>query len=406
MAADKIRVLVVDDIAETRENIQKLLQFESNVEVVGGARTGKEAIELAIKLEPDVVLMDINMPDMDGISATEAILRKIKWIQIIILSVQGDPNYMRKAMLAGARDYLTKPPTIDELSFAIQNAGTKALEEKAKAAPAFTPQVAGSGPLSLGTSAGSGKIISVYSPKGGTGCTTLAVNLAVTLQNDETQTVIVDGNLQFGNVAIFFNEQGKNHVADLTPRVEDLDPDIVNEVMIRHGNSGIKILAAPPRPEMAEDVTGEQFAKLLKYLRRMYSYVIVDTSSTLTDVTLSTLDISDLVILITTQDIPAIANSRLFLDLARALGIGNESILFVMNRYDKRINISPTRIGESFRKEVASVVPLDSRSILPAVNRGIPFMLDSRGRSQPAAKAVLALAEAVRQKVTESDDNK
>ncbi|NJN44313.1 MAG: response regulator [Anaerolineae bacterium] len=65
--------MIVDDIAETRENIRKLLQFESDVEVVGVARTGKEAIERAGELKPDVILMDINMPDMDGISATEAI---------------------------------------------------------------------------------------------------------------------------------------------------------------------------------------------------------------------------------------------------------------------------------------------------------------------------------------------
>ncbi len=73
---DKIRVIIVDDVSETRENVRKLLQFESDVDVVGLARTGKEAIQLSQELNPDVVLMDINMPDMDGISATEAIRSK------------------------------------------------------------------------------------------------------------------------------------------------------------------------------------------------------------------------------------------------------------------------------------------------------------------------------------------
>src|SRR5512147_2372350 len=107
--ADKIRVLIVDDVAETRENVRKLLQFEADIEVVGAARTGREAIQLSDELKPDVVLMDINMPDMDGISATEAIRARQPAVQIIILSVQGDQNYMRRAMLAGARDFLTKP---------------------------------------------------------------------------------------------------------------------------------------------------------------------------------------------------------------------------------------------------------------------------------------------------------
>ena len=90
-----------------------------DIEVVGKARTGLEAIEVAQKLKPDVIVMDINMPDMDGITATEQIRRKNPFIQIVILSVQNDANYMRKAMLAGARDFLTKPPMIDELTIAI-----------------------------------------------------------------------------------------------------------------------------------------------------------------------------------------------------------------------------------------------------------------------------------------------
>ncbi|MBE9475265.1 MAG: response regulator, partial [Chloroflexi bacterium] len=70
MSADElIKVLIVDDIAETRENIRKLLQFEADFEVVGAARNGQEGIELAKELQPDVILMDINMPDIDGITA-------------------------------------------------------------------------------------------------------------------------------------------------------------------------------------------------------------------------------------------------------------------------------------------------------------------------------------------------
>ncbi len=134
MAADKVRILVVDDIAETRENIRKLLQFESDVEVVGAARSGKEGVQLAQELDPDVVLMDINMPDIDGITATDMIRKRSPYIQVVILSVQSDQNYMRKAMLAGARDFLTKPPLGDELISAIRRAGEMAHAERVKGA--------------------------------------------------------------------------------------------------------------------------------------------------------------------------------------------------------------------------------------------------------------------------------
>jgi pilus assembly protein CpaE len=134
-SSDKIRVIIVDDIADTRENIRKLLQFENDVEVIGVARTGREGLDLAKESKPDVVLMDINMPDMDGITATENIQRLVPFTKIIILSVQSDPNYMRRAMLAGARDFLTKPPSVEELTAAIRRAGPLSREERAKAAP-------------------------------------------------------------------------------------------------------------------------------------------------------------------------------------------------------------------------------------------------------------------------------
>ena len=397
-SGEKIRVMIVDDVSETRENVRKLLQFESDVDVVGVARTGKEAIQLSQELNPDVVLMDINMPDMDGISATELIRSKQPAVQVVILSVQSDQNYMRRAMLAGARDFLTKPPMGDELISAIRRAGSMAQIEKSKSAQVYVAPAAGNVGVSPGFGAPRGKIVTVYSPKGGTGTTTIAVNLALTLHNEDTRVVLVDGNLQFGDVAVFVNEQGKNTIVDLAPRAEELDPEIVEEVMVKHAASGIHILAAPSRPEHAERVSSAQFGKVLEYLQQLYAYIVVDTASLLTDVTLAAIDVSDLIVLVTTQDIPAIKNCRLFLDLLQTLGIERERILFVMNRFDKRINITPERVADNLKQSVASVIPLDEQTATKAVNRGIPFVLDSK--NQPAARGIFTLAESLRAHIT------
>src|SRR5450759_1022101 len=173
---EKFRVLIVDDFAETRENVRKLLQFESDIDVVAAARTGREAIQLCQEANPDVVLMDINMPDMDGIAATEAIRQKMPAVQVVILSVQGDQNYMRRAMLVGARDFLTKPPMPDELVAAIRRAGKMAREERSKVSQVLVaPQSGFNQPGKTGVM-NRGNIIQIYSPKGGVGCTTIAVN--------------------------------------------------------------------------------------------------------------------------------------------------------------------------------------------------------------------------------------
>ncbi len=404
--SDKISVIIVDDIAETRENIKKLLQFESDIEVVGVARTGREGIDLAEEISPDVILMDINMPDMDGITATETIRKDVPFVQVVILSVQGDPNYMRRAMLAGARDFLTKPPMVDELIAAIRRAGKMAQDEKERMGSRYKSGDSSSGLSGTRVSAApKGEVVLIYSPKGGAGCTTIATNLAVALHNEETPVVIVDGNLQFGDVAVMLNERSRNSIIDLAPRSDELDPDIVENVLITHGDSGVKILTAPSRPEYAESVTGEQFSQIINYLRKLYSYVIVDTSSSLTDVVLSAIDSSTLVILIVTQDIPSINNSRLFLDLADVLGVNRKNLVFVMNRYDKRIAITPDKVGENLHQEVMSVIPSDERTVVPSVNRGIPFVLNSKGRSNPITRSIFELAEVVRQKLAtvESD---
>jgi len=397
MPGEKTRVLIVDDVSETRENVKKLLQFEADVEVVGVARTGKEAIQASQDLNPDVVLMDINMPDMDGIAATEAIRAKQQAVQVIILSVQSDQNYMRRAMLAGARDFLTKPPMGDELISAIRRAGEMAQAEKAKVARVQAAPVLGLSGTGGSYGGPRGKIVVVYSPKGGTGCTTLAVNLALSLNSSDTRVALVDGNLQFGDVAVFVNEQGKNTVLDLAPRAEELDAEIVEEVMVKHSATGLHILAAPNRPEYAEKVSSGQFSKMLEYLTQIYAYVVVDTAPLLNDLTLATIDVSDVIVLVTTQDIPAIKNCRLFLDLLQNLGVQRNRVMFIMNRFDKKSNITPERIADNLKQEIALVIPADEATAVKAVNRGVPFMLDNK--NQPIARGVSSLAEAVRTKV-------
>jgi len=394
--AEKIRVLIVDDIAETRENIKRLLQFDASLELIGAARSGKEAIEMSQQLKPDVVIMDINMPDIDGITATELIRKKVPFTQIVILSVQSDSSYMRRALQAGARDFLTKPPMIDELNSAVKRAGILAQDERAKnILPFTTGSTQQSTPIQ--GSGQAGKIIVIYSPKGGTGCTTIATNLAIALHSEESRTVLVDASLQFGDLAVFLNEQVKNSIIDLTMRADELDSDVVEEVLIKNNSTGLRLLPAPPKPEMADQVTGEQLSKTLQFLQKIYAYVVVDTASYLTEVVQSALDVADLIILITTQDIPSIKSCSSFLALADSSGIKRERIMFIMNRFDKRIAISPERIGESLRQEVKIAIPFEERIVPLSINRGVPFIIDNK--SHPIGKSILSLAGIVREKI-------
>ena len=142
------------------------MEFHPEFEAVGQAGTGEEALAQAKILNPDVILMDINMPGMDGIAATERLSVESPETSIIIMSVQGEQEYLRRAMMAGAKNYLTKPFTGDELIHAVKDAYTR--DQKVRDARK----------LKAGDKV-PGKIISIFAGKGGIGKTTLAVNLAM-----------------------------------------------------------------------------------------------------------------------------------------------------------------------------------------------------------------------------------
>ena len=379
----KISVVIVDDIAETRENIKKLLQFESDIEVIGTARTGREAVAIAKEKRPNVIIMDINMPDMDGITATEQITKDVPSAQIVILSVQSDSDYLRRAMMAGARDFLTKPPSGDELISTIRRA------YEISRARALSMPVQGSGGSSgQATAVQEGKIITVYSAKGGVGCTTIATNLALALQTEETKVAVIDCNLQFGDVAVFFNIKPQHSVIELFESAESLDPDFIGSVAISH-TSGIRVFLAPPSPEQADVVQAAQVKKTLEILRNMFTYVIVDTASALTDIALSIFDVSDKIVLVTTPDIPSIKDARIFFDLIDALNYPLDRIMFTLNRVDKRGGITAQNIQDSIKHEVTAQIPLEER-VLFSINNGVPLF--STNRNLPFAQSIADMA--------------
>ncbi len=104
----KIRVLLADDHALFRQGLRQLLELEEDIEVVGDASDGQEAQEMVRQLRPDVVLMDINMPDVDGITATRTILSEFPRTSVVILTMYREDDYAFQAVRAGARGYLLK----------------------------------------------------------------------------------------------------------------------------------------------------------------------------------------------------------------------------------------------------------------------------------------------------------
>jgi pilus assembly protein CpaE len=392
--AEQIRVLIVDDIPETRDHLSKLLGFEGDIDVVGAASSGAEALRLAAQLTPDIVLMDINMPDMDGIATTEQLSRDIPTASIIMMSVQGEADYLRRSMLAGAREFLVKPFSSDELTASIRGVFGREREKQSRIVAAGP---AGSSVGTAQTESGEpGQVVAIFSPKGGVGRTTVAVNLAVAAATElGKKVVLVDGSFQFGDVGVLLNLNPKNKsIADLAPELDQAGNDVesIDTFVINH-SAGIRVLLAPPSPEMAELIKPDGIRRVLEALRMSHDLVVVDCTAFFNDTTLAILDAADTILTMLSLEITSIKNMRLFLEVADQLGYEGGKVRLVLNRADSALGIKVTDVEHSIGRKVDETIVSDGRSVVYALNRGVPFFLSNR--EAQVSQDILRLARAV-----------
>lgn len=400
--ADQIRVLIVDDIPETRDHLTKLLGFEGDIDVVGSAASGGEGISLASSLAPDVVLMDINMPDMDGIAATEQLSRTVPGASVIMMSVQGEADYLRRSMLAGAREFLVKPFSSDELTASIRQVHGRERDKVSRMAAVSASSATGGGSSSNGTGPGTepGQVVAVFSPKGGVGRTTVAVNIAVAAATDlDKKVVIVDGSFQFGDVGVLLNLNPKSKsIADLIPELEAAggEPESIDTFVISH-SAGVRVLLAPPSPEMAELITPAGIKRVIEALRKTNDLVVVDCSAYFNDTTLAILDSADVILTLLSLEITSIKNMRLFMEVAQQLGYEDGKVRLVLNRADSALGIRVADVEHSIGRKVTDTIVSDGRSVVYALNRGVPFYL-----SNPEAQVSQDILRLTRSVVGES----
>ena len=121
MLSKKIRVLLADDHTILRRGVRMLIDSQPDMEVVGEAKTGREAVDTARKLRPDIVVMDVSMPELNGIEGTRQICDELPHTRIVALSMHKDSVYVREILRAGARGYLVKDSDDEDLVKAIRS---------------------------------------------------------------------------------------------------------------------------------------------------------------------------------------------------------------------------------------------------------------------------------------------
>ena len=393
----KIRILVVDDNPDTRDHVSRLLYFEKDMEVIGQAINGQQGVEMAVAHKPHIVLMDINMPDMDGIEATHKMSVDAPFSQVIIMTVQSEQHYMKKAMSAGARDFQPKPFTSEELISCVRrvyNIGKPVysqIETAEQAKAESRPQTPA--PADTTATGDQSIAVAVFSPKGGIGTTAIATNLAVALQRAYGDVVFMDAALQFGDSLVHLNTRPTRTVGDLVHQGE-LDVELLSDVLLAH-NSGLKLLLAPPRPETADAIQPEMLPRIIRALKQRFKVVVIDTYSKLDNKMLAVLEEVDYLLCVTNPELPGIKSAKQFLSLAGELEFTADRLDIIINRADRPGGVLPPKIEKILKLTHSFQLPDDPR-MPSAINRGVIMVQQSP--TLPFVQAITTLTEAIGEK--------
>ena len=347
-----IRLLVAEDVPQVSQHIRNLLSVQAQVKLLEVLSDGSKVVEASQQLRPDVVLVDLLLQGkMKGPQLIERLRDSGLEIPVVVLTVPQHP--LARDPQRGIDAVLTLPFS----GFELVNTLAHVLRDR------------------QAQSAGACRVISVFSPKGGVGKTTIAFNLAVALSQLGASTALIDGSLQYGDLrALLKVPSDVPSILDLpTDRVQESD---LREVMWRDP-AGIDILLAPPRVEMAEMVTARDVEKTVSLLRRLYHAVVIDTPSVLSEITLGFLDASDVIVSIVTYDSTTIHNTIAVTEAFASIGYSPDKVHYLVNRSDSSGGITREELVRALGRKPEFEVVSDGRLVVQANNEGVPFVVSS-----------------------------
>ncbi len=373
------RAIIVDQKITDREDIQKMLTL-AGFAVTGEAGYGTEAIALAKESEPDVVLISLEEPVARALQTVQALADLLPQSPIIAYSSSQDPNSMRKAMLAGVRDYLVTPLNEEELIQSVHSVLGQEERRRARIAGEMDEPVA------------SGIVITVFGAKGGIGKSTISTNLAAALVQKTNQSVVlVDLDTRFGDVAILLDVQVERSIANLAVPEEEISRELVQECIHQH-KTGVAILPAPMRPTDWRNVHAGHIERAVQFLAQTYDYVILDTPGTFNDVVARSLEMATLVLLLATMDLASLKDTLLAIDMLRSWNFPEEKLKLVINATNEAHKVNPQEVKRMLGRDLFWSIPYD-QNISTATQLGIPVVI-AKPQSK-AAKSLVGMAYAL-----------
>ena len=363
-----LRLLLVEDMPQVAQYIRSLLDAQSKVKLLDVLTDGRTVVDQIRELQPDVLIVDALLQGkMNGLQVAMEIREAGIDVPIIALTVPTKPVSVGEGM--GSTRILSMPFSGFDFMRLVQELNE---EHRAASPESFS------------------RVYSVFGAKGGVGTTTLAYNIAAAVAAEGSHRVIlIDGSLQHGDLrALLRPPDSAPSILQLpTDRVQKAD---VDEVVYRD-KSGVHVLFAPPRIEMAEMVLARDLEKLLSLLRRLYNVVIIDTSSTVDDILLAFLDASDGLIQVLTYESAALHQAQQLSATLTAAGYPEAKMRYLVNRSDSTGGLPRGAIEEQIGRKPDYEVVSDGLLVVEANNRGEPFI--KLGPDAPITRDVARIAK-------------
>ena len=369
-------IVIIDPSLEVRADLTRMLDA-AQFTVVGDSDYGIDAVSAAKEHPPDVFLISMEEPVARAIQTIEMLGAAAGQAAIIVYSSQDDAASVRRAMVAGARDYLIKPLKPEDVTRAVY--GLLEQEERKRI------HLSGDDDAAVAR----GTLLTVFGAKGGIGKTTIATNLATGLVRATNANVcLVDMDTRFGDVAIMMDIAVETSIADLGQRIDELDRESIKDALVSH-HTGVSILPAPLHPTEWRNLTAQHIGKILDLLSQGHDYVIVDTPGTFNEIIAQTLELANIILLVTSMDIASIKDTALALEMLRAANISEDSIKLTINHSTSANSLREEDVERVLEYPVTWRIPHDYQ-VASSNQLGIPIIV-----AKPYARVSRAITDIV-----------
>jgi pilus assembly protein CpaE len=312
---------------------------------------------------PNIVVLDMADEPERAIRVASAIASGSPRAVLVGVGPELDSTRLLDAMRAGLVEYVSRP---------VETTGMR---------DAFARVLSKRGWSDAQEGHRNGKLLAFFSAKGGSGSTSVVTNVGIELHRlTGKRTLLVDLDLELGEIASMLGVRPRFHFVDLVRNFHRMDADLLPSYIESH-ESGVHVLSAPFEPEYGEEVTGEQIARILGFLRKHYDYVLVDTSKSLAPPALAALQTADPIFLVTNMDVPSLRNLKRCLPiLDRVTAGGPERLRLIVNRYNPKSLVRLEDLEETLGLEVSWTLTNDYETVIQAISTGQPLVLQGRSR--------------------------